>query len=786
MPTNTKKHPPQLDPDNKDHRPRVAVKLSEQLSIPLTENAVAYVKADSPLPWKELTGIIPGLELDRTFNSVSPQRIKELTSKAVELDPSYTPVDLNTWFTITLPKGADPEKVVKFLQGLSIVETAYVESPPVPPPGLVNNSLNDLYDKQGYLDAAPNGIGAKRVWDANVPGSDGAGTNFVDVEQGWDLTHEDLPPVTVLYGASHGFVEHGTCVLGVVAAVDNDLGVVGIAPRTTASVSCEWDTGGALDTHGAIIKAIDSMGFGDVLLLESQVYKPFPGAGSAYVPVECELALFDAVRLATALGIVVVEAAADGGQDLDNYLDSGKRILDRSSADFRDSGAIMVAACFAPGSSVSTPFTWYTGGNQGNRIDCFAWGELVMTTSTDRTTTAPGYVDYTSEFNSTSSASAIIAGAALSVQGMAKASAIGNLLGPLQLRAVLSDPVTGTTSVDPATDKIGVMPDLERIATDVLSLLPDVYMRDHVGDDGDPHRGPVSISPDVIVTTAAVADPQAAYGEGSGTENDFSLGDVVTPGVPNNVFVRMRDRGGADATNVDAIVYWSPPATLVTPDLWNRIGKTTLPLVPMGNILTVSNAIPWPAADVPASGHACFVAIIGNALDPAPLPADFKDMDQFALFISRNNNVTWKNFNVVPLPPPAPMMSPMRMPFWLTGPHDKPHTMRVELVSQLPKGATAHLSIPEPAADLFNLSRHGVKKDTVEGRLLIPINAHGRHILGETLLPKHLKAECDLVVHQPEGGVKKACEVSIRQFFKELEIGRITWRFEPHKKKNEG
>jgi serine protease len=404
---------------------------------------------------------------------------------------------------------------------------------------------------------------------------------------------------------------------------------------------------------------------------------------------------------------------------------------------------------------------------------------VVMTTS-DNGTGARNIYSATS-FNSTSAASAIIAGAALSVQGMAVASTLGHRLGPGQMRAVLRDTTTGTPSHDPTLDRIGAMPDLEAIAMDVLSLLPDVYMRDHVGDDGDPHRGPVSISPDVIVTTAAVPDPQAAYGEGSGTENDFSLGDVVTPGVANNVFVRMRDRGGADATNVGAVVYWSPPATLVTPDLWNLIGSTTIARVPMGNVLTVSNAIPWPAASVPASGHACFVALIGNTIDPAPGPADFSDMDQFALFISRNNNVTWKNFNVVPVPPPAPMMAPMRMPFWLTGPHDKPHMMRVELVSQLPKGATAHLSIPEPAADLFKLSRHGLKKDDVGGRLLFPINVHGRHILGEAMLPKHLKAECDLVVQQPKDGMSKACEVSIRQFFNELEIGRITWRFDPHK-----
>ena len=50
--------------------------------------------------------------------------------------------------------------------------------------------------------------------------------------------------------------------------------------------------------------------------------------------------------MATAGGIVVVEAGGNAGYDLDAYTDkSGKKIFDRRSADFReDSGAIMVGA----------------------------------------------------------------------------------------------------------------------------------------------------------------------------------------------------------------------------------------------------------------------------------------------------------------------------------------------------------------------------------------------------------------------------------------------------------
>ncbi len=51
--------------------------------------------------------------------------------------------------------------------------------------------------------------------------------------------------------------------------------------------------------------------------------------------------------------------------------------------------------------------------NYGSRIDTYAWGENVTTTALS---------GYTSYFNGTSSASSIIAGAAVNLQGIAKKS----------------------------------------------------------------------------------------------------------------------------------------------------------------------------------------------------------------------------------------------------------------------------------------------------------------------------------------------------------------------------
>jgi hypothetical protein len=115
----------------------------------------------------------------------------------------------------------------------------------------------------------------------------------------------------------------------------------------------------------------------------------------------------------------------------------------------------MVAAATSKDPHSRMPFS-----NYGNRVDCFAWGENVCCASS--TTGMPFSINkYIGNFDGTSSASAIIAGAALLVQGMAEVSLGRNQrLSPLQMRDLLSNQATGTASDDPAHFWIGVMPDL--------------------------------------------------------------------------------------------------------------------------------------------------------------------------------------------------------------------------------------------------------------------------------------------------------------------------------------
>ncbi len=62
---------------------------------------------------------------------------------------------------------------------------------------------------------------------------------------------------------------------------------------------------GMYNTPDAILSALAFLEAGDILLLETQIFDP--ENGSHLWPVEIREANFDVIRLATALGITVIE-----------------------------------------------------------------------------------------------------------------------------------------------------------------------------------------------------------------------------------------------------------------------------------------------------------------------------------------------------------------------------------------------------------------------------------------------------------------------------------------------
>lgn len=764
----------------RDYSGFIIVRLSQELLLP-SDDCSSLSAVAKELRLQGLERILDEFDLSitrRLVRSMKPQKILELerTATKSELPPLHS---LAAYWRVDVRDRADRiEEIVKRLNGLYEVDLAYRELAASDP---VVNAANDPYNvDQDYLDAAPTGIDARWAW--TQPNGEGAGIGFVDLEQGWFPNHEDFASKspTIVYGDNRDGVgaykgDHGTAVLGVAIADDNTVGVVGIAPSVdSVRMTSHYDagTGTSLNVADAILGALPSMDVGDVLLLEVQ-----RGIG---LPTETDDADFDAIRLAVAHGIVVVEAAGNGNADLDAYTNaSGDNILSRGSIDFRESGAIMVGA---GESALPHDRAWFS--TYGSRIDCYGWGENVVTCGYGTLDAGTGDDStYTATFLGTSSASPIVTGAAIILQGMYEANTgtpgtLGTRLSPLQMRALLSDPATGTAQGGGVAGNIGVMPDLRAIIENTLDIVPDVYLRDNVGDTGVvPSTGSISSSPDIIARPAAVADPQMAFGQGSGTENSNTLGYEVEAGQNNYIYARMKNRGAADANDVTATVYWSEVSTLVTPDMWTLVGTTPAVNVPQGDTLVVTDPITWADADIPGTGHYCLVGILHHPGDPAPPLPGPTDWDGFLSFIRNLNNVTWRNFNVVD-DDPSVAEDPAEMPFIIAGAPDRRRVFDLEIVQHLGKGARVWLEVPMGLAKQFSEGRrwkYDIDRKNRTVRLLLP--AAPRLYLPEMRFGRAARIKARFIVQGTRKHVQRGNWIAIRQLFEQEEVGRVTWQF---------
>jgi peptidoglycan hydrolase-like protein with peptidoglycan-binding domain len=475
-------------PTNSRYPDYIVVKFKDSVKLPYSDSFVqneANLDRAGLSPLNQLFHEFEGTIMQRLFNSVPPEEVASLEETATR-EPAFTgetgvsPHHSNilSYFRIIPPPNINAESIIERLRQLDFVEEAYIEGKPTPPP-FVNQSDDPLAKFQAYEASAPQGIDSHFAW--TLRGGDGESLQFVDLEQGWTLNHEDLAAkgITIISGVNNRFFAHGTNVLGEIVGVDNNVGIVGIGPNLdSVQVVSQWRTASNFSTADAILSATNQLvkeakqrkKAGSVLLLEAQttVTHTMPGV---HLPVEVEPAVFDAIKLATNSGIIVVEAAGNGlnnggpGADLDQFVSTtGKRVLNRNSPDFKDSGAIIVAAA-----SSGVPHSRMSFSNFGSRIDCYAWGENVTTTGSSKAPGSP--TAYTHTFSGTSSASPIIAGAALALQGISEAY-LGTSFSPLNMRSMLSVVATGTTSANPSVEKIGVMPDLKKIVTVSMGLTP--------------------------------------------------------------------------------------------------------------------------------------------------------------------------------------------------------------------------------------------------------------------------------------------------------------------------
>ncbi|PFB93244.1 S8 family peptidase [Bacillus thuringiensis] len=439
---------------------QLILKFKNEANLPYQDGIEKFIKEEKQDP--ELIEILaeyPNVTINRLFNSLNPKEIKNLGKEIKDSD--HISSNLLNYYIVETQDDIDVQALLTKIEKSSLVETAYLQEEEAPPAERLPNLSVNPYDeprltRQGYLEPAPLGINAPYAW--SIKGGDGKGTTFVDMEYGWLFSHEDLvnQKIELISGQNKSeHHDHGTSVLGIVSAEDNNIGGIGIAPKAKVKVVSQIRDNGNYNTADAILSAVNNMQAGDILLLEAQA--TYDGYGDKnYFPVEVKPDIFDAIRMGTNKGIIIIEAGANGGNDLDQFRDrNGKQVLNRNSPDFKDSGAIMVGAA-----SARVPHKRSYFSNYGSRVDVYGWGNAVDTTDAKPSEFITNL--YTSSFAGTSSASPIIAGAAASIQGIAKNNQ-GKVYTPSQLRDILSDSSTGTKSNDPTSDKIGVLPDLKAI-----------------------------------------------------------------------------------------------------------------------------------------------------------------------------------------------------------------------------------------------------------------------------------------------------------------------------------
>jgi hypothetical protein len=315
--------------------------------------------------------------------------------------------------------------------------------------------------------------------------------------------------------------------------------------------------------------------------------------------------------------------------------------------------------------------------------------------------------------------------------------------------------------------------------------VPLLYTRHNLADDGTSHTGSLSDSPDIILKNDPVANPQVIFSTLASIASDTESDPDVITGQANYVYLRVWNRG-LDAANVFATVYWSPPATLVTPNMWNLIGSAYYPDVPPGSLVKVSNpGIPWPGDQIPRPGHYCFVTTVGSSYAPAPNSGSFASFDDFVNFVYTHNNITWRNFNVVlGLQQKWGRFGAFR--FLVTGAWDAPHEFVLEAQADLPDGSHLALQVPQWIGHGLRPSLHNLEEFEDEEtdphlrrRLRIPVPHNGRCTLGSIGLPNGTAAPSHLLIDIPNDRRQKPHRVVIRQLYENREVGRITWLLMP-------
>jgi hypothetical protein len=432
------------------------VRLRNGEPVDLATNALAGVNMVlQKLDWYEWKRIC----------DLPEERLDEIQAKG-QANTGKPLYNLNNIYRLRIPKGLDVWSVSRELESLPGIILARPVPKPMPLPTPPDYASCVGSTCEGYLRSAsstPTGIDADYAW--TQTGGNGAGVTVCDLEYGWNYNHADLTqavgsqinPNTIYYPAGAD-TNHGTAVIGEMISDNNGWGTTGICyGATLKTCGTVYPNPTSWNVPGAMAYAIDSLSPGDVILLEQQW--AYTNGGSDFIPIEWWLnytpnpqtfnGVYAAIVNAVSNGIYVVEAGGNGYMNTNNLTWYG------------NSGAIIVGA-----GGVYTGGTWPQGdlakldfSSYGSRFDLQGWGENVTTTGYGNLYSSEGFnYWYRRDFDGTSSASPIVAGAVACCSGYWQTNISSSPPSPYYLRTVLIN--TGTPQVAPQAGWIGPRPNL--------------------------------------------------------------------------------------------------------------------------------------------------------------------------------------------------------------------------------------------------------------------------------------------------------------------------------------
>jgi len=442
----------------------VVAKFHDDVDVTLRNNDL-YQTDGTLLPgWRNVTRQFNAAEVRPLFakNATALKRERVALSQGL----GHALPNLSGYYRIDTPP-RNLSQLLSQLNGLADVEIAYA-MPQCEPAGDIAPPTPNYQTSQTYLNPAPAGVDALTAH--TYAGGDGAGIRIIDIEIGWNVTHEDLDAAAnafVIIGNSTSFDDHGTAVLGEMVGGDNGYGVTGICPSAQVGMIGV----SAMSAAEAALEATNHLSPGDIVLIELHAPGPRYNFQSrtdqlGYVCMEYFPAEYDAFQYLWARGIVVVEAAGNGAENYDDPLYG-----DLFDTTYRNSHAIIVGAGGPSGAASDLSrlsFSCY-----GERVNLQGYGSGVYTTGYGALFNGGGDKNqrYTATFSGTSSASPIVAGSAACLQGRYNA-LYGAALTADDIRRILNN--TGTPQTGVVSQHIGPRPNLTA-AFATLTAPPSLY-----------------------------------------------------------------------------------------------------------------------------------------------------------------------------------------------------------------------------------------------------------------------------------------------------------------------